>query len=188
MTKEERAVALTLLISFLYGLSFLIQSGVFILPTPLFPLFSFVAGGYICSSNFQVSRVCSGLYISALSIKFLLSTFFLMFVLREEYYDEFMKGAWPEILKLLYYMFIVLGSLKLLLNTLTKRRIFYALLFLALFTLALKLNATYLLGMAFLFVFVFTKMEKDKLQVFGLIPLILGIFDTLDWAFVHFAR
>lgn len=188
MTKEERAVALTLLISFLYGLSFLVQSGVFILPTPLFPLFSFIAGGYICLSNFKISRVCSGLFISALAIKFLLSTFFLMFVLREESYGEFMNSAWPEILKLLYYALIVLGSLKLILNNRTTRRILFALFFLMLFIISLLFNAPFLLGVTFLFVFIITKIEKDELQVFGLIPLILGIFDTLDWAFVLFAR
>jgi|LauGreDrversion4_2_1035121.scaffolds.fasta_scaffold15000_4 hypothetical protein len=188
MTKEERAIALTLLISFLYGLSFLIQSGVFILPMPLFPLFSLVAGGYICISNFQVSRVSAGLFISALFFKFLLSTFFLMFVLREQSYFSFLKSAGPEVLKLLYYTLIILGCLKLLLNTLPKRRLIYAITFLVIFSLAFQLKAQYLIGIGFVFVFVLTKIEKDELQVFGLIPLLLAVFEFSEWVFTGFVR
>jgi hypothetical protein len=99
-----------------------------------------------------------------------------------------LKSAGPEVLKLLYYTLIILGCLKLLLNTLPKRRLIYAITFLVIFSLAFQLKAQYLIGIGFVFVFVLTKIEKDELQVFGLIPLLLAVFEFSEWVFTGFVR
>jgi hypothetical protein len=64
----------------------------------------------------------------------------------------------------------------------------YAITFLVIFSLAFQLKAQYLIGIGFVFVFVLTKIEKDELQVFGLIPFLLAVFEFSEWVFTGFVR
>jgi hypothetical protein len=75
MTKEQRTIVITLLVCFIYGFSFWMQQGVFIIPTPLFPLFSLIAGGYICYLNYQKNQVLAILTCASLFIDFACSGF-----------------------------------------------------------------------------------------------------------------
>jgi hypothetical protein len=188
MTKEERAVALALLICFLYGLGYLIQFGVFLLPTPLFPLVSLISGGYICFSSFSAAPKTALIFGSALFLKFLTSTFALMFFLNEETHGVYMKSAIPELLKTGMYLFFIGGSMIVFLRTESRYKYIFLSSFVLIFASSVVFNASALLGTAYLLVFIYSKLGISELQVFGLIHLLLAVFEYSQGIFLLYTN
>ncbi len=188
MTKEERAVALTLLICFLYGLSYQIQNGVFLLPTPLFPLLSFAAGGYICVTSFTLSPKMALFFGGALMTHFFFSDFFLMFLLKEDVFLRYSNSAIPEIGKIVYYLCLVGGSSILLMHSTSGSKYLYITFCTLFFAGALILNSPILFASALLTLFVSSKIHHQPASVFGLIPFLLSILEISEWGFLQFTQ
>jgi len=186
MTKEERAVALGLLVCFLYGLGYLIQDGIFLLPTPLFPLISLLSSGFICWNSFKLAPKIAICFISALTIKLSCSAFLLSFFLNEATFQNFSKSGISELLKVIVYLLILIPSITMLLQGASSRKYYFLAAFLTLFIGALAVNAPYLIAAAYLTVFIYTIVEKTSFSVFGLIPLMLGLFEFSEWIFLQF--
>ena len=186
MTREERTLALILLVCFIYGITFWVQSGTFILPTPLYPLFALIGGGSICFLNFRKEPIVAVLLSCFLVLQFLFSPFFLLLVLKEQQFESIQASASPEITKILSYLALANGMGLLIFRNATHLKMIGAGTFLLLFSAAVVWNSQVLLAFSFLAATLFLRIKNNQPSAFYLIPLLLVILNLSEWLFLRF--
>lgn len=187
MNREQRSIAIVVLIIFVYGFSLWLQSGIFIPPTPLFPLFSLVVGSYICFLNYKADRYISIFIAAFLLIEFLFSPFFLMFVFTEEKFIHFTNSAWPELVKLISFLLWFTSGILLLLKVKSVLSKGIIALFLVGFISSITFNSTGLYCFSLLPLLLFYR--KDHVIHFPLhyIAFLLLVLRSVEWIFLRFA-
>lgn len=183
MTREERAVILVFLISFLYGLGIFIQSGVFVIPTPLFPVFTFVLSVYFAGLHFRKEKLLSFILVAATFMELSASPIFLSFFLNEEYIAQLER---IDLLKFLSLVFLIVGlSISLYSPDSVKNTLIC---FLSCGTLLLSgfLNSYlwYLLSLSFISIMLYFQPKRQ--YPIHLITLTFLIFRSTEWFFLKF--
>jgi hypothetical protein len=186
MTREERTLALILLVCFIYGMGFWVQSGTFILPSPLFPLFALIGGGFICYLNFREEPIVAVLLSCFLVLQFLFSPFFLLLALKEQQFESIQSSVIPEIVKILSYLAVTCGLGLLMFRHATHLKMIGTGTFLVLFSTAIALNSQVILGLSFLASTLLLRIKNHRTSAFYLIPLLLFILNFSEWLFLRF--
>jgi hypothetical protein len=187
MTGEQRSIAVVLLICFIYGFIFWIQTGVFILPTPLFPLFSLIVGFYICALNFESDRYISCFIVLSLLVDFLCSPFFLMFVTNEEKFILFTNSAWLEIAKLSSLMLFLISGILYLLKEKSMLSKWLILSFSTCFISSIIFNSVGFYCMSVLALLVSYSNAKVVRFPLYYVAILLLFLRSVEWAFLNFA-
>jgi hypothetical protein len=188
MTKEERVIALTILICFVYGLSCWIESGIFILPTPLFPLFSILTGGYICYLHYKTDKLISIFVGVYLLIEFVCSTFLLTFLVSEENQFEFTNSPWIALGKIISsVLFFISGILYLFKGRSTQSRWLIAV-FAFSFITSFFANSVAFYCLSTITLLILPRYTKVILFPLHLIGLLLLLLRSSEWVFLHFAK
>ncbi|MEY4602770.1 MAG: hypothetical protein RIT43_62 [Bacteroidota bacterium] len=183
MTREERAVAIVFLISFLYGLGIFMQSGVFMIPVPLFPVFAFVLTFYFALLHFKQEKRTSILLLATTFLEMCISPFFSTFFIKEE------SIAQPEIIDLIKFLSLLTLTIGLSVAQYNSENFRNRLLYFfigGLLLLSGFLNAfvVYVICLS-VFTIKFYFEPKSKYPVY-LITLSILIFKTTEWVFMKF--
>lgn len=183
MTKEERAVILVFLISFLYGLGIFIQSGVFIIPTPLFPVFTFVLSVYFAGLHFRKEKLLSFILVAATFMELSVSPVFLSFFLNEESIHQ-LEGI--DLLKFLSLVFLIVGLGRSLYSPDSMKNNLICFLLCGTLLLSGFLNSFlwYLLSLSFISIMLYVQPKRE--YPVHLITFSLVVFKSTEWIFMKF--
>lgn len=187
MTREQRSIALVMLICLVYGLSFWFSSGIFILPTPLFPLFALISGVYICILNFQSDRLISSFIITSLFIEFVLSPFFITLIVSEEKFEQFEHSLWPDFGRILSFFLFFLSGTLFTLKEKTRQSKWFSAVFMLTFVASMITNSAGLYCFSISSILLFSKYNKMIRFPLQYIALLLVLLRSAEWIFLSFA-
>lgn len=178
MTREERTVAIIFLINFLFGLANYVQSGVFIVPFPLFPVFTFVISLYFALSHFKEQKIETLLIAFATLFNLIQSQFFLSIFLNEEELTNFSLGA---LLGLGNSLLLSTGVILCLIDSRDRKKNIFVAIAGLIFLGSFLLNLTWLYTLALLCVIsVSIIFPKNKKYPIHLMALTLLVFDVVE--------
>jgi len=183
MTREERAVVIVFLISFLYGLGFFLQSGVFMIPVPLFPAFTFVLSLYFARLHFRKEKLLSFILIAATLIELSVSPIFLSFFLNEESFAQ-LEGM--DLLKFLSRVFLIVGIVRSLYNPESMKNNLICFLSCGILLLSGFLNVFFWYMLSLSFITIMLYFQSKRQYPIHLIALTILIFKSTEWVFLKF--